>query len=267
MRDIVFQNAVAVKENLPEIYKSLFPDQIENFEATDFESVTSETIILNHTVNTLSFFVPNDSQMVYIETVSDWELNDFERLAEYAFSILVKTLTSETDFKPFRVKNEIFILSTSGKEPEQKEFYLYDYLDLPDDVQNYLPNFKFTVISRKNDNVPEGTVLDKYFRFCEIQIEVYQELGRTKEAYTKIIEKCIAEDIFVDYISNKRDEVMINLGELKNQKKETKRFVNQKVKEAKKEIKEEVQSKIYANLLATGMDKDKAYDIVYNISN
>ena len=221
--------------------------------------------------------------MIFIEAVSDWNKIDFNRFGDYVLEVLVRFAKSKENFSTVDVEIDFFILNISNDGPDQKVFKLYDLLKVDKNHRVLNDNIKFNVISRKNGNIIKEKILDQYFRFCEIQKEVYLKKGRTKEALEEIIERCIEENVLVDFLEKNKEDVVISIDDANYQERIIKNLIKKEKQESEtigiekgeaigikkgeaigiEKGTSTTKSEIFRKLINSGMNQDNAYSIVY----
>lgn len=187
IKDAIFTEIFKDKDNIKELYKTLFPNQnIKNFEITN---ETIDTLITNSIRNDLSFRTSNDV-VVFIEAQSSWKTKDIVRFSEY-FNKKFYELFHTLDYEDFRNLRFYFYVFYTGKSNLKKYYSLNkDIFKNPTSMHD----FKLEVIS-ENNGIPEGILRD-YKRVCDIQVDIYKKYGRTSKAVEKFFYACIEENLF-----------------------------------------------------------------------
>ena len=260
IKDLVFQEAFAAKENLPKIYKALNPEDSTEYQPNDFIITSMNTVVTNTVQNDISFWNLKTGIMVFIVAKSDWELSDLRKVQN---NVIVVSADIAKAFETFRnadiLSNEVFIFNTGNKELKKTNYHIFDVLNVEYQDGFHLGNLNATVISRKNGNIPLHTIIDTYFEFCEIQKQIVQKLGRNRKATQALIDTCIDKNIFRKFFEEHKEEVMNNVDSLFSQEQAYESFKKEQFEAGVKSKAD----KVFAKLLKSGMPEKEARELAY----
>ena len=205
-KDSVFTDLFSEADNQQELYKALTG---ETRSREDFRTITMENYLVGEIHNDLGFLVGNEL-IVLCEAQSTWNENIVYRILCYLV-LGWRRLQREQSWDVFakrRIplpKPKLYVIYTGDEEPPSEWLRLSElYFD---GDHEFLEVSVKCVSHGKNPN----DILSQYKRFTQIVDETVKEEGYRREAAEIIVQRCLQENVLVEYINRRGNLEMIDM--------------------------------------------------------
>ena len=246
IKDSVFIDLFSYKKYSLELYKALHPED-ENILKKDIKIITLKAIIVNDIYNDFGMII-KDKIIFLLEAQSTWSINILVRIflyLAYAYKNYfnknnVNLYTSKKVYMPLP---ELYVIYTGEKKINKKVISLNDEF-----FDNKAPiDLKVKVVT----NSKKEDIIYQYIEFSKITDNYVKRYGYKKSTIEKIIKECIRRNILVDYLNERREEVVDIMGILFDQDTVTKYYE----KELKAEAREEGEIDAFVKMYKQGYIK------------
>ena len=211
VKDSVFTFLFGILENALKLYRALHPEDTTVTEE-DCSFLNLRTVLVESIYNDFGMLV-RDKLILLLEVQSTFTKNIALRILLYlaeTYDQYVKKykldLYSTADVKIPRP--ELYMVYVGGKEKVPDAIRLSELYKeqkpLADNNGEYgWMDLEVKVIRRTG----KGDILDQYVRFCEIMDAMRKKHGNNLEAVKAAIDQCLTENVLVDFLSSRREEV------------------------------------------------------------
>ena len=211
VKDSVFTFLFGILENALKLYRALHPEDTTVTEE-DCSFLNLRTVLVESIYNDFGMLV-RDKLILLLEVQSTFTKNIALRILLYlaeTYDQYVKKykldLYSRADVKIPRP--ELYMVYVGGKEKVPDTIRLSELYKeqtpLADNNGKYgWMDLEVKVIRRTG----KGDILDQYVRFCEIMDAMRKKHGNNLEAVKAAIDQCLTENVLVDFLSSRREEV------------------------------------------------------------
>lgn len=203
IKDSVFRDLFSDEAHALELYRCLFPHDKE-VSIQDVRVNTLKTVVLNGIYNDFSMDV-RDRILVFCEEQSAWSDNVVYRLYQYSADVyrelVARTGQDQYGRKRMNLPEPKFYVIYTGTEPVQPEINLEKVYGWSRDSMMTL---RAEVITRRNAT----GILKEYLDFVDCLEKNIRIHGRNGDAVRATIDACIQDGILVDYLTERRVEVV-----------------------------------------------------------
>ena len=207
IKDSVFSDLFASKQNLLALYRALHPEDTAATEG-DIANVTMKNILMVDLYNDLGFTV-RDKLLLLVEAQSTWTVNVAVRLLLYlaeTWGEYIK-VTGQNIYGTKKLTlplTECYVVFTGDRKDKPSVISLFDEFH---PCAEGMLELKVRVIFR--DEVCESLdILQQYIAFSRELDAQFKKKGRTIEALTVAIEKCKSRGILREYLRTREKEVV-----------------------------------------------------------
>ena len=212
VKDSVFKDLFSDPNNVLELYRVFHPDD-SSVTIDDIQISTLKSIIVNHLINDLGFFVNKNGKtklIVLAEEQSYWSPNISYRMLGYLCETL-KNYVSETK-QDVHSRTRIYL-------PEIDLYVIYAGDNDAPDVISFKDEFfdgncpvdlQIKVIKKPGTD----SIISQYIGFCKIFNEQHKIYHNTIEAIKKTIQICTEKGFLKDYLAKHSKEVITMMAEL-----------------------------------------------------
>ena len=190
-----------IKHYLLEAYKALHPEDTTVTE-NDIQILTLDAVLATNGIyNNLAFLV-RQNRLIVMKSQSVWSKNIIYRLWHDGLDTLLEyQLSEQTDLygsKPLKLPNLEFYVLYTGYEK------VPDKLSLSELCMEERSGLDIcaSVISQEEDNV-----IGEYIRLCHILDEQRKKCGSTSNAIQTALKICKEENVLMQYLQGKEEEV------------------------------------------------------------
>ena len=212
VKDSVFKDLFSDPNNVLELYRVFHPDD-SSVTIEDIQISTLKSIIVNHLINDLGFFVNKNGKtklIVLAEEQSYWSPNISYRMLGYLCETL-KNYVSETKqdvHKSTRIylpEIDLYVIYAGDNDAPDVISFKDEFFDgnCPVDLQ-------IKVIK----NPGTDSIISQYIGFCKIFNEQRKIYRNTIEAIKKTIQICTEKGFLKDYLTKHSKEVITMMAEL-----------------------------------------------------
>ena len=231
IKDSVFTNLFKSKKYLLQLFRVLHPEETEITE-DELDLITLTPVITDSIYNDLGF-IAGDRLVILAEAQSTWSPNIVIRSLMY----LAKTYQEYIDkhnmnsllYKPQKMivpKPELYVIYTgTGHEDTKELLFSKEFMN----GESSAIEIRVNVITESC----EGDILWQYFAFTKVCYDAVKLYGRSHEAAEYVVEHCIDRNILKEYMKECRQEVVDIMGELFDNEKIMKSYIEYECKEAR----------------------------------
>lgn len=211
-KDSVFTNLFSYLNNVVEAYKVLHPED-SNVTEDDIQISTLSSVIVNHLINDLGFFVKKNGEtkfVILVEEQSQWNPNITCRLLGYLCETL-KKYVSETKQRVHGWKRiklpeiELYVIYAGDEDVPDVVSFRDDFFD-----GNCPVDLKVKIIKDSGTD----TIISQYIGFCKVLNEQKKIYGDSIEVVKATIRICIERGYLADYLIEHSKEVVTMMAEL-----------------------------------------------------
>ena len=193
------------------MYRALHPED-STVTAEDCKLLTLQTVLVDGIYNDFGMLV-RDKVIVLMEAQSTFTKNLAVRILLYYAETVARYVESNelNLYSARKVKiprPEFYVVYVGPKEDIPSTICLSELFEDRQESETYIKEhggLDLTVkVIRKTG---KGDILDQYVRFCEISNDMREIYGNSMDAVRSTIEQCLKEDVLVEFLSSRREEV------------------------------------------------------------
>ena len=241
VRDSVFTCLFSDLKYVARLYRDLHPE-CKDITEDDIEIETLQTVLINTLYNDLGFIVKGDKEdklLILVEAQSTWNRHMPLRMLGY----MVETYRRYMERKKIDINRDVKI---KLPEPELYVIFTGERKNVPDVVslqdvywKKKVPiELEVKVIHEANNKTIQG----EYIGFCNV---VSEQKKLTEERDMNFLEKvisiCIERGYLVDFLSEKKEEVIDMTRNLFDEEKLLKIHIDACIRDAVKESEDKIQ--------------------------
>ena len=230
IKDSVFTSLFKSKKYLLQLFQVLHPEETDITE-DELDLITLTPVITDSIYNDLGF-IAGDRLVILAEAQSTWSPNIVIRSLMY----LAKTYQEYIDkhnmnsllYKPQKMivpKPELYVIYTGTGHEDTKELLF---------SEEFMNGERSAIEIRVNviTDSCEGDILWQYFAFTHVCYDAVKLYGRSHKAAEYVVEHCIDRNILKEYMEDCRQEVVDIMGELFDNEKIMRSYIEYECKEA-----------------------------------
>ena len=202
-RDSVFSDLFSIPKYQLQLYRALHPEDTRTT-IDDIKLCTLKNVVTNGRYNDLGLQV-GDRQIILVESQTKWSVNILWRVFFYLSETYDRFFTDRRAdlFSPKKV---------SAPQPELYLLYIGNRRRVPEKLslrQEFFPDqdsldLTLTVLASADGN----DVVAQYVKFSKTVARYVKEYGKSRETLERIIAYCLSHEILVDYLEERKSEVM-----------------------------------------------------------
>ena len=231
IKDSVFTNLFKSKKYLLQLFQVLHPEETDITE-DELDLITINPVITDSIYNDLGF-IAGDRVVILAEAQSTWSPNIVIRSLMY----LAKTYQEYIDkhnmnsmlYKQQKMdlpKPELYVIYTGeGHKDTKKLLFSEEFMN----GEHSAIEITVNVITDSR----EGDILWQYFAFTHVCYDAVEKYGRSHKAAEYVVEHCIDANILREYMNECRQEVVDIMGELFDNEKIMRSYIEYEIKEAR----------------------------------
>ena len=250
-KDTVFTHLFSFPRYQLELYRALHPE--DKRKTVTISDVTLRNVIAVHSYNDLGMTV-NGKLMILVEAQSTWSKNIIIRLMMYLmesynnyFTRIHANLYGSYNFTV--PMPELYVIYT-GKRKRRLPYLSFREAFFP--KKKCALDVKIKVLYG-NIRQQTGNIVEQYVAFSQIWDEQIKKYGKVEKAVHETIRICIEKSILVDYLTERRVEIMDIMTSLFDQDEVTRRVILEHERKAERKGKKEGKIEIARSMKKDGV--------------
>ena len=206
IKDSVFRRLFSMPKFRLELYRSLFPDDMDVKEE-ELRDVTITNFLINGQHNDIAFKKGNEL-LIMIEAQDTWSVNIMPRMQLYRYEIMMREIKKDKRLLFSSRKAELphpkyYVIYTGSNKSVKDSYSLSEEFGYEDDE-----DMRVTVLKR---GLRRGDIVDQYIDFSNRIHDIIKKKGIrnvTIEDLEEVMEGCIRDGILAEFLSGRIMEVI-----------------------------------------------------------
>ena len=237
-KDTVFTDLFSFPRYQQELYRALHPE--DKRKTINIFDVSLRNVIAIHSYNDLGMTV-NGKLMILVEAQSTWSKNIVIRLLMYLmesynnyFTRIQANLYGSS--KIAVPMPELYVIYTGQRNQGRPAYLSFRETFFP--KKKCALDVKIKVLYG-NKKQATGNIIEQYVAFSQIWDDQIKQYGKTEEAVRETIRICLERGILVDYLTERKVEIMDIMTSLFDQDEVTRRVIVEHERKAERKGKKE----------------------------